>query len=394
MARHLRRLAFVPLLALLAVPSFADAATVAAHRSVTFSDTSPDNAYIAGGTVTVTGPINGDLTTGGGTVATYAHVSGDALALGGTVLIAKPVDGDIRAIGGRVSIVASTTNDVFAAGGSVSVTGTAGDIVAVGSNVELSASTTGDVNAYGADVELSGFYDGNVMVVSSNRFSIAPGTHITGTLHYKAPQQVSLPESAHVDGGASYTGSYAYVPTSEEVHRYAIAGAAIFFVVRALAGVIVAGLIAGLFPAFAIAVNDRVLLGRPRRTILLGLLGFALAVATPILLVLLFLSFVGVGVALILGAMYALLIFLSYAFTGIIVGAFLRHALLYRLRGVRNFSWQDAVLGTLVVHAIELIPTIGFPLVCILAALAAGAIATLAYMYAFRTHYSSDLDYD
>ncbi len=394
MARHLRRLAFLPLLALLVAPAFADAATLDAHRSVTFSDSAPDNAYVAGGTVTVTGPVAGDLSAAGGTVATYSHVNGDALAIGGTVLIAKPVDGDVRAIGGRVTVNASTTGDVLAIGGTADVTGTAGDIVAVGSDVDLAASTTGDVSAYGADVTLAGYYGGNVTVVASNRFSIAPGTHIAGTLHYKAPQQVSLPANARVEGGASYTGSYAYVPTSEQVRRYAVAGAAIFFVVRALAGVIVAGLIAGLFPAFAIAVNDRALVGRPRRAILLGLLGFALAVATPILIVLLFLSFVGVGVALIVGALYALLVFLSYAFTGIIVGAFLRHAVLYRLRGVTDFSWQDAVLGTLVVHAVELIPTVGFALVCIMAALAAGAIASLAYTYAFRSEYSYDIDYD
>jgi len=392
MARHLRRLAIVPLVALLAAPSFAAAATLSAHRSVTLSSAAPDNAYLAGAQVTVTAPVAGDLSAIGGTISSYAPVQDDLLAIGGSVYVARPVGGDIRAIGGRVTITSSTTADVFAAGGSVSIAGKAGTIIAIGSNVDLSGSSTGDVTVYGADVELSGTYEGDVTVVASNRLTLGPNTHIAGALHYKAPQQVSLPAGAQVDGGASYTGSYAYVPTSEEVRRYAVAGAAIFFVVRALAGVIAAGLIAGLFPAFAVAVSDRVLLGGPRRTVLLGLLGFALAVATPILLVLLFLSFVGVGVALILGSLYSLLVFLSYAFAGILVGAFLRHTLLYRFRGVRVFTWKDAVLGTLVVHAIELIPKGGFAITCILAALAAGAIATLSYSYAFRADYTYDFD--
>ncbi|MDB5245200.1 MAG: hypothetical protein JWN90_305 [Parcubacteria group bacterium] len=351
----------------------------------TTTNTSSPNTYVADTQVTITAPVTGDLAAFGGVVSVYAPVAGEVLAVGGTVLVEKPAGTNVRAIGGRVTVSGDAGGDIAAAGGSVIVTGHSANLFALGGTVDASGGSTGDVTIYGANVTLSGTYGGNVTVIASNRFTLANETHIAGNLRYNAPQQVTLPTESSVGGTTTYTGSYAYVPTNEEAQRYAIAGAGIFFIVRVIATIIVAGLLAGLFPVFTDLVIESVLPIEPRKLVLIGLLGFGLFVATPILILLLFVSFVGGGLALLLSALYLLLSLLAYVCAGILMGALLRRFVLYRLRGVRVFTWRDAIIGTVALYAVSLIPQLGLIISLLFTAVAAGAIAAIAYAFAFRT---------
>ncbi|CAN5737793.1 hypothetical protein BH11PAT2_BH11PAT2_00180 [soil metagenome] len=379
-----RYVLILPLILLLVSAGVSVPGRVLAATTSTATTTSP-NTYIADTQVTITAPVLGDLAAFGGVVDVYAPVAGEVLAAGGTVLVEKPAGNNVRAVGGRVTVSGDAGGDIAAAGGSVIVTGHSANLFALGGSVDSSGGSTGDVTIYGANVVLSGTYGGNVTVVASNRFTLGSDTHIIGNLRYNAPQQVSIPGNSSIDGVTTYTGSYSYVPTNEEAQRYAIAGAGIFFIVRVLATIIVAGLLAGLFPLFTETVIGSVLPIEPRKLVLTGLLGFGLFVATPILILLLFVSFVGSGLALVLSTLYGLLALLAYVFAGILLGAGLRVFLLYRLRGVRVFTWRDAIIGTVVLYAISLIPMLGLIISLLLTAISAGAIAALAYSFAFQT---------
>jgi hypothetical protein len=392
----MKRFALILPIALLmmgvSMPVAALAETQATDTASTTLKASP-NTYVADTQVTITAPVTGDLAAFGGVVDIYAPVAGDVLSAGGTVLVEKPAGNNVRAFGGRVTVSGDAGGDIAVAGGSVYVTGHSANLFALGGTVEASGGSTGDVTIYGANVTLSGTYGGNVTVVASNRFALGSDTHIIGNLRYNAPQQVSLPEGSTVTGSTTYTGSYAYVPTNEEAQRYAIAGAGIFFIVRVLATLIVAGLLVGLFPLFADAVIASVLPIEPRKLVLTGLLGFGLFVATPIFILLLFVSFVGSGLALVLSALYALLALLAYVFAGILVGAALRVFVLYRLRGIHVYTWRDAVVGTVVLYAISLIPMLGLIISLLITAVAAGSIAALAYTFAFQPNRFSSEKY-
>lgn len=372
------------------VPGSAFAATFAGDRSLTLSEPVADNAYLGGTNIAVTAALPADLSALGGGVRIYAPIGGDLLAAAGTVEVEQPVAGDVRVAGGKVSLNNSVGGDIAAAGGAVSVMGAAKNISLFGGTLMVNASTTGPVTLYGADISLTGDVGGDVDVIASDRFILGEGTHINGRLRYNAPQQLVIPSSAVIDGGVVYTGSYSYVPTNEEARTFALAGAGLFFIVRALAALIVAGLVAGLFPRFADAISAQVLARRKRSVVLSVLLGFALIIATPLLVLLLLVSFAGAGVALLLGSAYLLAVVLAYVATGIIAGAALRQNVLYRISGNHTFSWRDAVLGTILLYFISTIPYVGSLVTFVLALAALGSLATLAYEYAFRAE-DSDL---
>ena len=219
--------------------------------------------------------------------------------------------------------------------------------------------------------------------MATNRFTLGPNTHIHGSLSYRAPSALTLPKGTTVDGGLQYSGAPAYIPTYEQAHRYAVIGLILFFAVRVLAGVIVAGLIAGLFPNFSELVADRVITRDPGAIAQFILIGLGITILTPLLCLLLLISFVGAGLAFLLFTLYALLALLAYAFAGIVFGAFLRQTLLYRWRGVREFSWQDAVLGTICLRVIGLIPYFGLLSIVLLSLACAGTLAYSAYSASF-----------
>ena len=364
---------------LLVIPGITLASTVRTDRTLVISEPIADNAYLTGTDVNVSAPIGGDLLAAGGTLTLSAAVSGDATLAGGTIDLKRPVAGDVRAAGGRIIIEDTVGGDLILAGGSVVVTGTASSTRIAGASVRLENGATGPVVIYGGDVYLAGEYLGDVEVVASERLTLGEGTRIHGVLKYNAPQQAGVPASTAVDGGVVYTGASAYLPTVEEAKRFAIAGAGVFFVASVIAAVIAAGLLAGLFPRFTSRVTERVLARSPRRFVLFALLGFAVTVATPALIILLLISFVGTVVAVLLLLAYLSLLLVGYLYAGILVGAAIMRGL-FKRQGV---SWRGAVLGMFVLYLVGIIPVVGKVFVLVLSAAAIGAIVAIAYGFAF-----------
>jgi hypothetical protein len=362
---------------LLLAPATLFAATVESARTVVVSEAPAGNGYVAGADVTVAAPVSGDLTAVGGSVVVSAPVSGDALLAGGSVEVRKPVSGDVRAAGGRIMIEDSVAGDLVAAGGTVDVKSAPTFAWVAGADVSMEGGARGPVTVYGSTVTLSGIFTGDVTVTASDRLTIASGTEIHGTLRYDAPQQADINANAKVEH-ITYTGK-SYLPTTEEAQTFAIAGATLFFFIRILAAVIAAGVFAGLFPRFSQAVADRALSRPVSSFILTALLGFGALVATPVLILLLLVSFAGAGIAFIILAAYVLLLLVSYIYAAVIAGAAMSRQLVKRTA----FYWRDAVFGMLALSVIGLVPVVGGIVSLVLFAAATGTVISLAYRFAY-----------
>jgi len=360
-------------------PAFALGATFVGEEELIVSESRSDNAYLFGTDVRVTTSVPEDIAALAGTLVLTAPVGGDALLAGGNINVREPVGGDLRAVGGRLFIEKEVAGDLIAAAGSITIAGKAQDIRVAGGTVTLSGGAGGSVTVYGANVVLSGEYAGDVTVVASDRLALGEGTIIMGSLKYNAPQEAAIPASANVVGGVTYTGSSSFLPTTEEAETFALAGLGVFFLVRLVAAAVASGLIAGLFPAFAQRIVDRVVTRSVGRFALLTLIGFAVMIATPVLVFVLMISFAGIGIGLVVGAAYVLLMLLAYLYAGVIAGGAIMSGIFKRPR----VTWKHAVLGMLVLRVIGVVPGIGFLLSVVLTAAAAGAIVITCYKFAF-----------
>ncbi len=346
--------------------------------SVLIASSTPGNRYVLGGSVAVTAPVSGDLLAAGGSVNNEGQIAGDLFEAGGSITNGARVEGDTRIFGGRATLTGPMNGDLFAIVGSLNDLGGARSVYVAGANVTLSKGAKGPVTVYANNVMLDGVYADNVTVTAAGRLALASTTVIKGELTYQAPEPALIPEGAVISGGVHYTGT-SYLPSSEETHAIALASFGIFLFIKILGALILAALVAGLFPGVAEMVCRYSFAGGARRALLSILLGFATLVATPILIVLLMVTFVGLGLAIILGLTYFLLIAFAFIYTAIILGALIAR-LFFKREGLR---WSYAVLGMLVLFLISSLPLIGSPLVFVMMIYTLGLLVHLLYQFAF-----------
>lgn len=374
---------FTPLLVALLLPAGALAATppasFVAAQSLLVASSSPGNAYATGVSVVLTAPVEGDFSAFGGSIITAAPIAGDGLLIAGSISSRAPILGDFRAAGGSINIEEPITGDLVAFGFSVYDTGHAGGSVFVAAaDAALMAGAAGPVTVYGNAVSLAGDFAGNVTVVTSGHLTLAPGTIIHGRLSYEAPDTATIPESATILGGVTYTNA-SYMPDSSTSHALAFVSIGVFLLVRILGALILAGLLAGLFPKLAEAIAERAYGERPRSILLTTLLGFAAFVVTPVLFLMLALTFVGIGLAFLLLSAYALMALLALMQAGILFGSMFAR----RFSGRATVLWHDGVFGMLALSLLALVPFVGLLIVFFFTIFSAGALLLLFFNFAF-----------
>lgn len=362
-------------------------ASFSAGRSLIVASSSPGNAYVAGFSVVTTAPIAGDLAAVGGSVVNAGPVRGDALLLGGSVSSRAPVAGDLRAIGGSITTTGSIAGDLSAFGFSVRDSGRPeGSVFVVAADATLLRGAAGPVVIYGNNVLLAGDFGGDVKVTAIGRLTVAASTTIRGALRYEAPELAGIPDSAVIAGGVTYSNA-SYLPDAGTSRILALVGIGVFLFVRILGALILAGLLAGLFPRLAQVLVERVYERQLRSTLLTMLLGFGILVATPVLIVLLTLTFVGIGLAFLLFIMYALLAVLALLYAGILVGGLFARRFLAR----ETVLWRDGVLGMLALSLVVLVPVIGPLTAFFLTTFATGALLQIFFNFAFPREETPEL---
>ena len=362
-------------------------ASFSAARSLITASSSPGNAYAAGISIVVTAPIKGDLSALAGDIISAAPVGGDDILFAGSIDSRAEVAGDFRAIGGNITVEKPIGGDLVASGLSVTDAGRAGgSVFIVALNTVLANGASGPVTIYGNNVSLAGDFASDVKVVASGHVTIQPGTIIHGSFSYESPETATIPASATIDGTTTYT-DISYLPNAGTSHALALASVELFLIVRILSALILAGLLAGLFPRLTEAIVARACTKHTRDILLTLLLGFALLVATPILFVILMLTFVGISIALLVLIAYALIVFLSLMYAGILLGGIVAHRFTRRA----TVLWHDGVLGMLALSLIALIPYVGFFVVLLFMTFSAGALLLIFFNFAFP-HEQQTLD--
>lgn len=353
--------------------------TFSAANSLFATSSSPGNAYVAGATVVLTAPVNGDFSAVGGSVTAAAPVAGDELLVGGSISTRAQVTGDLRAFGGRIMIAGPIAGDMVAFGYSVdALSRISGSVFVVALNTTLKNGAVGPVIIYGNNISLAGTFGSTVTITAGGRVSVAPGTIISGNLVYEAPEPAVIPSSAIIEGDISYK-SASYLPGTNASRMLSLVSIGVFLLVRILGALLLAGLIAGLFPRPAEEILRHMVSEHPRRLLLMMALGFAVLVAVPALVLILLVTFVGIGIALLLLVAYMLLVLLSLVYTGISIGSLLARRFSHR----EQVRWQDGVIGMLLLSAIALAPFVGFFVVFLLMTLITGSLVSLFFRYSF-----------
>lgn len=331
------------------------------------------NFIKAGNVIDINGSVNGDVIVAGNSITIAGAVAGDVIAAGNSITITGPVGGSVRVAGSTVQIgghvshnvwaVGSTVAlgsesavgwDVYAAGGSVEVRGP------VGGNLWVGAGTVVIANEIGKDVTASVDQEGTVVLY--------PTAVVNGNLTYRAAsdQQLVVREGATVAGK---TTRQPLPAGTSPAGRAWLGTAYLFWKLVSLFGLLVIGLVLlTLAPKKLLEINQE-MVKRPWPS--LGW-GAVYLIVTPVAVVLLLLTIIGIPLALIILALYGISLCVSKVLAGFTLGL-----LLVTQTGKAAYKgslvWPLA-LGLVIITLLSMIPFLGWAVKLLLVLWALGAL--------------------
>ena len=360
----------VALFALVSMPASAAFFTNSEEYSLSKEEVINEDIYISAGNVVVSGRVNGDVFSGGGSVLVNGPVRGDVTLGGGDIDVLSPIGDDLRVAGGQVTIGERVADDLIAAGGIVHVisgTTISGEAIVVGGRVVIEGTINEDLLIYADEVVLKGSVGGNAKIFSGRKFEIGENLFIGGDFEYHAPEAVEIGEGVTIGGETIF--EKRDVRGVFEPNFAAIFGA---LSVAKLVLLLIAGLVAvRLFNRLSGTIG-RNALDKTGKNLLVG---FVTMVVIPVVIVLLFMSVLG----LLLGAvgllLFLLLLVVTKIYAGIVVGA----ALSKWLKKEVIVDWRWAVLGITALWIIGLVPVLEWLASAVFGLITFGVLITIAY---------------
>lgn len=342
------RLPLSPILivaALASSPSLSSAQE--AGETILKEGTIREDIYLVGRSVEVRAQVEGDVIAAGGRVSIEDEVRGDVLAAGGDVTVRGAVEDDVRVAGGNVEIAGRVGDDALAAGGDVLLARTAtvgGRAWLAGGKVTVAGQVADELKVGGGDIAITGQVGGDVELTGET-IAIGPEATIRGNLTYYSRHEARIDKGAHIAGmvtrkepkGAARGPSPAGV-------RFAV------FVTLGVAAIAYYLLL----PAFSVQAA-RTIRDAPWSSLGLGL---ALLATTPLVIVLLLVSVLGIWLAFVAMALYFVLLT-----TGLLTGAValgeLGLTLARRAEPTRGWRLGAIVAAFLALWLICFVPVIG-----------------------------------
>jgi hypothetical protein len=323
------------------------------HRDAAIATSSSGNLYLAGSTVRLESDVPGDLFAAGGNVTVNKSVGEDAVVSGGEVNVDAPVGEDLRAAAGNVAVGGQVGGDAAIAGGKVNITRgakIAGDAWLAGGEVRVNGAIGKELRVYGDEIVVAGEVIGDARL-RGRRIEVAPGAVINGGLQYTSPNDIVISPDARITGKILREPAPDRWITKE--HRH---GISILLSVVWLVGLIAAGtLLLLLFPNLTRRTESN-MRAAPLKS--LGL-GSAILFAAPPIIIILFVSVIGIPVALVLLATYAILLLIGYLTMAAFIGD--RIARLARKSAELTTGWRIAsmALALILLTLVGAIPFLG-----------------------------------
>lgn len=300
-------------------------------EKVTLSGTVNGDAYLAGGNITVDGVVNGDLLVAGGNINVTGTVTGSVRAAGGNIQIDGQVGQNVTAAGGNVRIGrgAKVMGSLVAGAGSLEVLGPIGKGITVGGGSVTLA------NQVGSDI-----------VAGVGQLYLTSTASVSGNLTYFSDNQATVASEASISGKITHN-----LPPRDQGRESFLAGAKTGWSLFTFLSLLAVGLMLSLiFPNFTQKTADLVT-GKPLAS--LGV-GFLVLILTPFLILLLFLTLIGIPLAILLLVGYIFLLIFSQVFAALALGQ--------KTLGLLNQKANQAlslILGLLILALLGIIPIVG-----------------------------------
>ncbi len=356
-------------------------------ENITISTEVKEDLYLAGGNVLIDAPIRGDLICAAGDVTIQDTITEDVMLVGGTLKVMGYIGDDLRVAGGTITITNVINGDLIIAGGEVTVSKNAvinGNLQMVGGKLTMNGTVRGIANLRGGEI----FWNG----IAENKLSAKGGKlSFNGTVQGKsqlAAQTIELGSEAKFYSDVDYwnsegeldfgnallsgaTSTYnpeLNVSDSDINWRYLGVGLVAFWIYRLLAAALILILLIWMFHHFFSRISEETTQNFANH---LGY-GFLYLIGLPVLIIIAFVTVIGIPVGMMMMTMYGLTIALGHILASLLIA--------YGLNAYYEKNWNRrnlffVALGSyLALKFITIIPFLGFVVSLIIVTTAFGTI--------------------
>lgn len=319
-----------------------------------------DDVYKTASRVEINGEIIGDLAVAAEDLKITGKISGDVLAISAKIVIEGEIGGNLRAIGNEIAINGRVGKNATIAANNFSL-GETGQIdrnlYLMGGVARIQGVNPGKIWFLGDQMSVSGAKLSNLNL-GLGQLSVDESATIAGSLSYQSDQPANIASGAAVNQvnwrKISNENSYQkYLAKYSTINYYF--GRIITWFSWILLGLVIINLIVRL----DLTVSSYIVFN-VRKALIKGLIYFFII---PIFCLLLFATIIGMPLAIIIMALYLILLYLSQVFTSIALG-FLIFKLYVKVRKVSGeLSWikKGNVLLLLTVGSFAQIVLISLP---------------------------------
>lgn len=339
-------------------------------------ETLEENLYASGGSVTISGDVNGDVVIAGGDLKVTGAVAEDLMIAGGSLTILGDIGEDLRAGGGSITISSNVGGEVISAGGSLHILDGSvieGDVVLMGGSLILDGEVRGKVKLTGGQAIINGTILGDVEVLAEDVI-LSDTADLGGNLTYTSEKEASIAEAASIAGEVTRKKGVRelQVMKSDDLAK-AFAG---FFKALLLVKFLVV-LVTGLLLAWWFKNSSKQLathaLGKMGKNFLTGLI---FAIVGPVVIGLLFATVFGWIFAMLALMLYAATMMLSGVYAGIVFGSWLKKVSKKSSKAI-VVNWKTVAIGIILLEIAGFIPVLGWIVVMIFFMTALGSMLML-----------------
>ena len=386
-----RSLPIISLFILTVVAAPASGAMIKGGEILSIDNPVGDDLYIAGGQIYVTENIDGDLIAAGGELIIQGDVAEDLTLAGGRITVSGDIDDDARIAGGEVRVTGTIGDDLFVTGGRVELGEDAvvkGDMRVAGGEVFIDGVIEGDLDIRAGRVVLRGTIKGNIDVEGGDITIFAT---VEGTSRIVA-DKISLGSSASFRDNVEYwqkDGEVDFTPALDgagAVFNPKLARsdfdakklAPKFLAVGFIASIVMSVLFAAFFILIAAFLTKGMFLdaAKKMKVSFLGstLSGFLYFMVTPIVIILLMITIVGIPISIFSGVFYGFTIYFAKPVTAMVLAKLmeLHHKKKRGKWGFIGFS----ILFYILLKILGFVPIIGWIVCFVIVCSAYGALIT------------------
>lgn len=327
------------------------------------------NYYNAGNTVNIYGTINGDVFVAGNTITIDSqNINGDIFAAGNTITIKGTVNGSLRLAGQNIFIDGQISGNVLAGGQNINLNSSSvvnGHVTVAGQSIDSQGVIKGQLEAAGEMAYLNGQVDKDVYLqLGQTKLQVGDQAKIGGKLFYKSLEQGQVSDKAQISQGVFFE---PHVPKQKPSFKGFGFGS---FVVKFFGMLVVGMILMHIWPKFLPESVETIKKNKAG----VFFKGFGWLILTPILLIIVAITIIGLPLAGLLFILWMLGLYLAKIIAAWLLIALIR-AKFFKDKKLSNIWWL--AIGILLYIILGKIPFIGWVIAFVLYVFAWGALANI-----------------